>query len=237
MHRWMLALLLLLDPACALAQANTGVAEIVVTAARRQADGYDEHIPAVGLRRVADFAVQEVTVNSDTRDSDKRHEEIFAMIRGAIELAAKQKGIQLATGEMIVEPLTLANYHGLTLKRDDRPDTDKTSFLVKTPLTTAVDAKAALDEIDRFIKSVPAVGRAELHPTDDLTLSVVGPDQYRGKIVELVAADALATAAKLGSDYGVEARGLDRPVEWARASLTEVFLYVTYQYTVVQKLR
>ena len=110
MRRWMLALLLLLDPASALAQANTATAEIVVTAARRQADGYDEHIPAVGLRRVADFAVQEVTVNSDTRDPDKRHEEIFAMIRGAIELAAKQKGVQLATGEMVVEPLTLANY-------------------------------------------------------------------------------------------------------------------------------
>jgi hypothetical protein len=67
----------------------------------------------------------------------------------------------------------------------------------------------------------------------DLTLSVVGPDQYRGRIVDLIAADARATAAKLGPDYGVEASGLERPVEWSRASLTEVFLYLPYRYTVV----
>jgi hypothetical protein len=67
----------------------------------------------------------------------------------------------------------------------------------------------------------------------ELTLSVVGPDQYRGRIVDLVSADARAIAARLGPDYAVEARGLDRPVEWSRATLTEVFLYVPYSYTVV----
>jgi hypothetical protein len=85
------------------------------------------------------------------------------------------------------------------------------------------------------MKAVPPVGRAEMKPAGDLTLSVVGPDQYRGQIVDLVAADARATAAKLGPDYAVEAKGLDRPVEWSRASLTEVFLYVPYTYSVVPK--
>jgi hypothetical protein len=72
-----------------------------------------------------------------------------------------------------------------------------------------------------------------MRPSGDLTLSIVGPDQYRSRIIDLVAADAKATAAKLGPDYAVEAKGLDRPVEWSRASLTEVFLYVPYAYTVV----
>ena len=82
---------------------------------------------------------------------------------------------------------------------------------------------------------MPTVGRALLEADDDLTLSVVNPDQYRSQVVDLVAADARATAARLGSEYAVEARGLDRPVEWSRASLTEVFLYVPYSYTVVPK--
>lgn len=221
----------------ALAQMDSGLSEVVVTAARRNADDYDERAPAIGLRRVADFAVQQVTVTGDTRDAAKRRDEIFAMIRGAIELSAKRGGIELATGEMIVEPLTLANYRSLTLRSDGRPDTDRTSFLVKTRLSTAVDAKAALDRIDAFVKAVPTVGRAEMRRTGDLTLSVVGPDQYRGQIVDLVSTDARATAAKLGPEYAVEAKGVDRPVEWSRASLTEVFLYVPYSYSVVPKGR
>jgi len=217
--------------------AGGGVQEVVVTARRREASDYDEHIPAVGLRRLADFAVQEVTITCDTREAARRHDEIFQMIKGAIDLATRRGGVELATGTMVVEPLTLSNYRGLTLTGDGRPDTDKTSFLVKSRLSPGVDAKAALDRIDAFVKDAPAVGRAEIKRTDDMTLSVVQPDQYRGQIIEFVAADAKATAARMGPEYAVDIRGLDRPVEWARASLTEVFLYLPYAYSVVPRER
>ncbi len=233
--RYHLALAIAVLGAAAVPAQVIGNQEVVVTGLRREASDYDERIPAIGLRRVADFAVQEVVITGDTRDPDKRHDEIYQMIRGAIELAQKKGGIELATGEMIIEPLTLANYRNLTLKTDGRPDSDKTTFLIKTRLSGGLDAKEALNRVSAFIKSVPAVGRAEMKPTGDLTLSVVGPDQYRGQIVDLVSADARATAAKLGPDYAVEAKGLDRPVEWSRASLTEVFLYVPYSYSVVPK--
>jgi len=231
----LLYLLMLAAPAPVAAQSTAGTAEIIVTAQRRSMDDYDASIPAVGLRRQADFAVQEVTVSGDTRDPTKRHEEIYAMIRGAIALANARGGIELATGEMVVEPLTLANYRDLTLASENRPDSEKTSFLIKTRLGAGSDAKAALDRIEAFIKAVPSVGRAEMTATDDLTLSVVAPDQYRSAIIDLVAADARATAAKMGADYAIEAKGLDRPVEWSRASLTEVFLYVPYTYFIVPK--
>jgi hypothetical protein len=227
--------LLALSPATALAQ-DYESGEIVVTGTRREADDYDESIPAVGLKRTADFAIQMVTVVGDTRDQQKRRDEIFAMIRGAIDLAGRRGDVELATGEMVVEPLTAANYRNLALSTDGRPDTDRTSFLVKTRLSGS-DAKTALDRIAAFIKAVPTVGRAEMRASGDLTLSIVGPDRYRGQIVDLVAADAKATAAKLGADYAGEATGLDRPVEWSRASLTEVFLYVPYRYTVVPARR
>lgn len=215
-----------------------GLEEVVVTASRRDADGYDERVPAVGLRRTADYAVQEVYITCDTRDPAKRNDEIFAMVRGAIDLAAARRGgIELATGEMIVEPLTGANYRNLAVISDGRPDTGRTTFLVKTRLSTGVDGKAALDRIATFIKDVPVVGRAEIKGADSLTLSVVGPDQYRSQIVELIAADARATAGKVGDNYAVEIKGLDRPVEWARASLTEVLLYLPYSYSVVPKQR
>ena len=226
--------LLALAPMPALAQEDVGQSEIMVTASRREADGYDEKIPLIGLRRRADFAVQEVAITGDTRDSTARHNEMFAMIRGAIELAGR-RGVQLAIGDTVIEPLTLENYRSLTLTKDSRPDAERVTFLVKTPLGDGVDSKTALDRIDSFVKAVPAVGRALIEPTGDLTLSVVKPDQYRDEIVGLVADDARKTSQRFGADYGVEAKGIDRQVEWSRAGLTDVFLYIPYQITVVPK--
>lgn len=233
MKRHMLAMLLLGLPLPAAAQ-DSGAGEIIVTAARREAEDFDDKVPLVGVRRTADFAVQAVVITGDTREAAKRRDEIFAMLRGAIALAGKGGAIELATGTMIVEPLTLENYRDLALRNDTRPDTDRVAFLVKTRLA-GTDAKAALDRIAAFIKAVPPVGRAEMRESGDLTLSVVRPDQYRGAIIDLVAADARATAARLGPDYAVDAKGLDGAVEWSRASLTEVFLYVPYGYAVVPK--
>ena len=55
------------------------------------------------------------------------------MVRGAIELA-RARGVELATGQMVVEPLTLANYRDLPLIGDGRPDSERVSFLIKTSL-------------------------------------------------------------------------------------------------------
>ncbi|WBY08535.1 TonB-dependent receptor [Sphingomonas sp. 7/4-4] len=227
----------------ALAQDDEGQ-EIIVTASRTLAgyrgDGEPMAVavkpaPALRLRRTADFAVQSVRIIGDTRDEAKRREEIYAMLKGAITLAGKH-GVELATGDYIVEPLTLANYRNLTLEEDDnREDAEEATFLVKTPLVKGADAKAALDRITNFVKAVPAVGRAEIEAEGDLTLSVVGPDQYRGQIIDLVAADAAKTAAKFGPDFSVTASGLDRPVEWSRVGLTEVSLYLPVSYSVVPK--
>ena len=136
----------------------------------------------------------------------------------------------------MVEPLTLDNYRNLGLSNDNRPDTDRTSFLVKVRLGSGVDGVAARDRIKRFIKAVPPVGRAEIRgSSDDLTLSIVGPDKFRAEILDIVTTDAKAIANRLGPDYGVEIKGLDRPVEWTRAGLTDVFLYLPYNMVVRPK--
>ena len=227
--RWVL-LSLILMPAPTLAQ-DPGMNEIIVTGSRRSQDDFDQSRPAIGLRRTADFAVMYVTIAGDTRDIERRREEIFTMVRGAIE-QAQRSGVELATGDFIIEPLTIDNYRNLPMSNDGRPDTDRVTFLVKTRLAADTDGASAVERIDRFVRAVPAVGRAEIRRTGQLTLSVVAPDQYRDRILELVAADSQAAAARFGPGYAVEARGLDRPVEWMRASLTDVFLYVPYNIVV-----
>lgn len=225
----------LLGMACpAPAQEDVGEGEIIVTATRRSADDYDDRVPAVGLRRTADFAIQPVHITGDTRDSAVRRDEMYQTIRRAIELAPAHS-VQLAFGETIVEPLTLANYRDLTFSTDSRPDTNRVELLVKTALTANADAKEAMARIDRFLKAIKPVGRALIEPNDDLTLSVVAPNQYRGDIGKQVADDAAAMATKFGSGYAVEVRGLNRPVEWSRAGLTEVLLFIPYELVIVPK--
>jgi hypothetical protein len=225
-----LALAVIASPA--LAQA--GGDEVIVTAQRREADDYSADRPAVGLHRMADFAVMPVTVTGDTRDAAQRADEIYAMLANAIA-AAEKAGVSLAHGETVVQPITAANYRSLTLKRADRPDSQSLTVLVKVPLSDKIDARTAEARITAFIKAVKPVGRALMEENGDLTLSVVAPDQYRPAIARAVATDAHATSAAFGPDYVVEVEGLQRPVEWARDGLTGVLLYIPYKLTVTPR--
>jgi len=192
-------------------------------------------VPAAAqmLRRTADFAVQQVVVVSDTVEEADAHKEVRAMTRKAIDLSAGS-GVQLASGELVVEPLTVGNYNDLRIEEIDEDEIDgqAVKFLVKVPLAPGIDAKAALAKIDKFIKAVPAVGRAQVKAYSELTLSVVDPEQYRGAIIDLVAKDTGSTSGRFGAGYGVEVTGLDKPVQWKRASLTEVQLYLPSNSTV-----
>ncbi len=216
--------------------------EIIVTGMRRLSPDNDSvqpvniHsatmvavVPAAAqmLRRTADFAVQQVVVVSDTVEEADAHKEVWAMTRKAIDLSAGS-GVQLASGELVVEPLNAGNYKDLRIEEinDDEIDGKAVKFLVKVPLAPGIDAKAALARIDTFIKAVPAVGRAQVKAYSELTLSVVDPEQYRGAIIDLVAKDTGNTSGRFGAGYGVEVTGLDKPVQWKRASLTEVQLYL-----------
>ncbi len=186
-------------------------------------------LPAIGLRRRADFALLPVVVAGDTRDLEQRRNEIFTMVRSALE-RAQRSGIELAIGDYIVVPLTADNYRTLTVMGDGRPDSERVSFFVKTRLGASPDeANRAITRLEEFIRSVPAAGRAELRAAGSLTLSIVAPDQYRGQLLDMIAQDARAVAGRFGPEQKVEAHGLDRPVEWRRAGATEVFLYIPHR--------
>ena len=219
---------------------SDGTDEIIVTGTlihkRNNDDQPKPVVPPAAiqmLRRTADFAIQQVVVESDTVNEADAKKEVLAMVRKAIDLAGSS-GVLVASGEVVVEPLTIGNYNDLKVldgedddnDPDDKIDGQFAKFLVKVPLAPGIEARTALARIDQFIKKVPQVGRAQMKPFSDLTLSVVNPEQYRGAIIDLVAKDTAATSAKFGPGYGVEVTGLDKPVQWKRASLTEVQLFL-----------
>lgn len=186
-------------------------------------------LPSVGMRRRADFALLPVVVAGDTREREARRQEILTMVRSALERAGRS-GVDLAIGDFFVVPLTQDNYRTLNFIGDGRPDSERVTFFVKTRLGASADeANQAITRLEEFIRSVPAAGRAEMRAAGPLTLSIVAPDQYRGQILDMIAQDARAVAARFGPEQQVEAHGLDRPVEWRRAGVTEVFLYIPHR--------
>ena len=217
-----------------LAAQDLNYAEVVVTGNRIDQDDYSGEMPAVGLRRAADYLVQQVVIRGDTRDPAQRRQEIRAMLDRAVRMAAEH-GVELAYGDYIINALTPENVEELSLESDNRPDSERVDFLVKAKLAGTESGAAAQQRIARYIAAVPEVGRAQLDEWGDATLSVVGPDSYRPQIAESIAADANALAAKMGEGYAVEVEGLNMPVQWTRSGPSEVLLYVPYKLTIVPR--
>ncbi|MCR5872311.1 MULTISPECIES: TonB-dependent receptor [unclassified Sphingomonas] len=208
--------------------------EVVVTGSRVEQDSYERDMPAVGLRRTADFLVQEVAIRGDTRDPKLRGTEIRQMLARAVEMAGKH-GVQLAFGDYILTPLTVANLDEVTLSNDNRPDSQKVEFLVKAPLGGKESGASAEKRIEAYVDAVPEVGRAQMDISGDSSLSIVGPDQYRLQIAESVMADARSLSERMGAGYAVTIEGLNMPVLWTRAGPSDVLLYIPYKLVIVPK--
>ena len=143
--------------------------EVLVTAQRQAAAnfaGYDGGVVTtsrsiINLRRTADYVVQSLQLTGDTRDDAVRKADLEATLRNVIGGASKA-GVELATGDYVLQPLTLANYKSLNYSGDGRPDTSRTFFLVKVKLVPGMDMNAARTQIARFVSSVQKVGRSTL---------------------------------------------------------------------------
>jgi len=213
----------------AAAFAQSGVEEIVVTATREESPR-----PGTYLRRTGDFLLLTVYVINDTRETEGRKREIYETLRGALASARRDGGIELSVveGEIVI-PLRVDSAT-VVLADGGRPDTSATTISVKTRIPAKnADGQALISQLRDFVAAIKPVGRTQLQPDGDVDISVVGPDQYRGEILQRFAEEARSVTAALGPDYRVLARGIDRPVEWTRLGLLELALYVPYSYEVL----
>ena len=226
-----LAGLALLGSTAALAQDNQAPAfgEVLVTAQRQNAPFYRQDRPVVGLRRGADGAVMQFTINSDTRDAATRKEEIHTVLLTAIDRAAAA-GVELVSGSFQLVPVTRANYKELALGYGGRVDTSSVQLMVKTRLDGS--AAAAETKLLAFIYALKKSGRATVDTSGGIALTVINPDQYRDQIMSLVAADAKHSAALFGPGFTYNIAGIDLPVMWSQVSSTEVFLFLPYRYNI-----
>lgn len=188
------------------------------------------NIPLIGLRRRADYLVFVVSFTSDSRDALVRKNEIHTMLLDALGKSGGA-GVELATGNPLLTPLTRENYQDVGFTWAGREDTSKADIMVKVPMGS--DPEAAEKRVDAFVRGLTREGRGTIYKSMGRLLAVSNPGQYRSAIVRLIADDARANAEMFGPDYRVAAEGIDESVQWSQVSSTDVFLYLPYSYRVV----
>jgi len=244
------------------AQEGGGASEIVVTG-RRISNSISPiqlaspNPPVIGLKRMADSAVRNIEIVSDSREAGMRKREVQAMLLDAID-RAKRDGFNLVTGQFELVEVTRANWQdqfpGLAGKanateEDDEDEEDEddggnvpqaafeddgSTAIIRLKVKTKLDGSigSAQQKISAFIKSVPANGRAQIQQKGGLALTIINPEQYRDEIYRRVAAGAKHAISFYGPEYGLDVTGLDQGIAWKQVSNTEVFLYIAYGFSI-----
>jgi hypothetical protein len=207
----------------------------------------------IGLKRVADSAVRNIEIVSDSREADMRRREVQAMLLDAID-RAKRDGFSLVTGQYELVEVTRANWQdrfpALAGKADAADDDDEDDedenkappgfeddgriAAVRLKVKTKLDGSigSAQQKINGFVKSVPATGRSQIAQKGQLALTIINPDQYRDDIYRRIADGSKHALGFYGPEYGLDVGGLDEAIAWKQVSNTEVFLYIPYRFSI-----
>ena len=204
--------------------------KIVVTGSR--IDWYDS--PAVTLVKPADYLVQQVKLLNDSRDQALREKELTSTVKNIIKVANRSTSIELGVGKDIVYPITLNDLQ-LDFEKGERTDTSVVYLYIKTPISKKTAVEKLVTRINDFIDNISVKGRTEVEKNGELVLSIVNPEKYRKELLSMIAEDINTTIKLFGENYKAEIDGLSQGLMWERASVSELRLYLEYNFILTAK--
>jgi hypothetical protein len=200
--------------------------EIVVTAQRRS-ESYGE-MPAVTIKKAADFLVQEIQLTNDSRSPELRKKEIISTIEGMLKRTSADKNIALSYGEGFLLPVDLTDESLQIIEDRKRSDTSAIHIFVKITLSAGDNTKAKIADLRKFISRTQVAGRTEIEAQGDVGLSIVNPEKYRYEILTKIAEENARLTRAIGGKCRVKLAGLAARVQWERTDIAELTLYVPY---------
>lgn len=212
--------------------ASENLDEIVVTGSRiNYSDILDT--PAVSLTKPGDYLLQSFTLTSDSRDEAMRKREIHDTIAQMIASAGSRYTLSYIDEYRI--NLSRDNYR-IELEEDGkRPDTSHVTLQLKASVGgDPGKAEAIIAEMRRFIRSANKVGRTEIDVRGDTSLVMNRPERFRYELIDAIAKDSRRLMDAMAMECEIEIDGLNRRVEWERASAAELLLYIRYNVTINQ---
>ena len=213
--------------------------EIVVTASRYEDRYQDFVLPHVAIKRRADFAVAEMTIESDSRDLRLRRDELEqtladlgrrARAAGSVTVALLEESEE-DEGETRVKPFGVEEALE-AIGGGTRPDTSRVTVLLRTAISADDTLEAVDARLDAFVRQLPKPGRITLSVgSADLTL--VDPAQYRAPLIAAIGTDARAIIGAVGTGQAVEIEGLENRVAWRRSGDLELTVFVPHRLRIV----
>ncbi len=226
-----LCLLSLALPVTAHAQDSSDELDTVVVTGSRI--GYSDLLdtPAVSLTKPGDYLLQTIVLSNDSRDAELRKREVHETIAQLVA-ATGSRYVVFHVDEYRVA-LNRDNYQ-IDLEEDDkRPDSNLVSLQIRVGIGgDPAKAEAIIAEMRRFIRSANKVGRTEIDIKGDTALVMNKPERFRYEIIDAIAKDSKRLMDAMALDCKVEIDGLNRRVEWERASAAELLLYIRYSVTI-----
>ncbi len=205
--------------------ANAQMEEIVVTGMR---SGEYSEMPAVTIKKSADFLVQEIRLVNDSRSPELRKKEIISTIDAMLRRASSEKRIALSYGEGFLEPVELNDESLQILEDKKRTDTSTIDIFVKTTLAASDNAKERIAELRAFIGRAQLAGRTEIEPLGDIGLSIVNPERYRYDILAKISEENARIVQAMGTKCRIKLGGLEGRVQWERTDVAELTLFIPY---------
>lgn len=188
----------------------------------------------MGAIKPADFLIQKIKITNDSRELKLRKKEIFSTVKGILRNANRDKEIEIGIGNEIIYPITLGNIQ-LDFSRGERADTSVVYLFIKTPISKKKKVESLISKINSFIEKSEVEGRSEIIKQGELILSIKNPGKYRKGLLSLIADDIEETISIFGDKYSAEINGLSQALQWERASVSELRLYLEYDFILVTK--
>ena len=214
--------------------------EIIVTATKRMSYSKNgiQSTPGITMIKKGDFLLMDITVENDSRDYKDRYREIRTTIEAILEAAEDAPKIELSivSDNNIVRPLTLGNFDD-GLRGAGRPDTSRAFIKAKTAIPKQVDDSYALvktlTDFADSLDEIETAGRSTIDYDEDVTVSIIDPQQYRPELVKIIIADINGVKSALGNDYKAVVSGLDQGMTWSRSGDLNLAFALPYSYEIV----
>jgi hypothetical protein len=184
--------------------------------------------PPVVLKRRADFLLLQISITNDTREEEKRRDEVYATLHGMVAGIPSDSKIELFTEEFTLTP---THFQIPLVDVAEKRDASTVTLYAKIPLADGDDAGALSEKLRAFVRSVKVEGRTEVF-TGDIGLSIKNPEKYRYEVVQAIAADVKKLREAFGDAFEITVKGLDARLQWQRSSVSEVELFLPFKYEI-----
>jgi hypothetical protein len=114
-------------------------------------------------------------------------------------------------------------------KEDKRPDVNKVTLSLRTAIHGEPGkAEEMTRALRAFVEKAERVGRTEIDTGNETSLSLTRPERFRYDLIKAIAEDTAHVRTQVGAGCTVRLEGLSSRIEWARASASELLLYIPY---------